>query len=201
MTTAPTITPGFSKNHPTPRRHHDGRRRADGGVGGLPSLRARAPRECGRALSRCPQRSPSRAVVKPLCCPGLRHGLLVRPCGYRRYVRYRTVGTCWYLYQKEYCSVHGWLRLCAGNSLRYSQWLILRALDAPFKSQTITAAREGAQAQRSESFRQCVRPHRHRAVKTGMDPADPSAWHDDPREPQPEQREPPRTWRRGPRIT
>ena len=31
-----------------------------------------------------------------------------------------------------------------------------------------------------------------------MDPADPSAWHDDPREPQPEQREPPRTWRRGP---
>ena len=33
-----------------------------------------------------------------------------------------------------------------------------------------------------------------------MDPADPSAWHDDPREPQPEQREPPRTWRRGPPL-
>ena len=33
-----------------------------------------------------------------------------------------------------------------------------------------------------------------------MDPADPSNWHDDPREPKPEQREPPRTWRRGPPL-
>ena len=40
-----------------------------------------------------------------------------------------------------------------------------------------------------------------RAVKTDMDPADPSAWHDDPREDtKPEQREPPRTWRRGPLL-
>ena len=40
-----------------------------------------------------------------------------------------------------------------------------------------------------------------RGVKTDMDPADPSAWHDDPREDtKPEPREPPRTWRRGPRI-
>ena len=34
-----------------------------------------------------------------------------------------------------------------------------------------------------------------------MDPADPSAWHDDPREDtKPERREPPRTWRRGPPL-
>ena len=31
-----------------------------------------------------------------------------------------------------------------------------------------------------------------------MDPADPSGWHDDPRETQPAHIEPPRTWRRGP---
>ena len=34
-----------------------------------------------------------------------------------------------------------------------------------------------------------------------MDPSDPSAWHDDPREDtKPEPREPPRTWRRGPPL-
>ena len=34
-----------------------------------------------------------------------------------------------------------------------------------------------------------------------MDPSDPSAWHDDPCEDtKPEQREPPRTWRRGPPL-
>ena len=70
----------------------------------------------------------------------------------------------------------------------------LKRFDASFKSRRPPVARECVQAQRSESSTVCA------SASIDMDPADPSGWHDDPCEPKPEPREPPRTWRRGPPL-